>query len=246
MMYIIYILWLVVATQILSPNKPKGSTKEPRVFVDFWHAATYIEALGVMWIYLLTYLPIFLSTEAAEVRNVISEGPSGNFEVVEEWIRYHKRRRSTGSVFRTAWKRYNVYAVARRYLTRFAVRFSELYVSPGPKWRQWLLWAIAELLFPHYVVGIILGVLWAFSLGTLILSLYLSGLAYSWDFGQLLPAFMVLLPFQSFVSVIVGMFDTLCLMVCVLKQIVEASESERQPTRQHLELNGNGNGNTHI
>lgn len=67
-----------------------------------------------------------------------------------------------------------------------------------------MLWAAAELLFPWYIAGIILGVLWAFSLGALILSLYQSGLASSWDFGQLLPAVMVLLPFQSFISVIAG------------------------------------------
>jgi hypothetical protein len=208
MMYVIYILWLVVATQILSPNKPPGSEKEPRVIGDFWHAATYIEALGVMWIYLITYLPIFLSEKAAEVRNAIGEGPRGDFEVVKAWIGHHRRRRSTGSVIRTVWKRYNLYAVARRYLTRLAVRFSELYVSPGPKWRQWLLWGTAELLFPCYIAGIILGVLWAFSLGALILSLYQSGLASSWDFGQLLPAFMVLLPFQSLASVFAGTFPS--------------------------------------
>jgi hypothetical protein len=64
---------------------------------------------------------------------------------------------------------------------------------------------VAELLFPWYVAGIILGVLWAFSLGALILSLWQSGLASSWDFGQLLPGFMVLPPFQSLISVIAGM-----------------------------------------
>lgn len=204
MMYIIYILWLAVATQILSPKKPAGSEKLPRVIATFWHAATYIETLGVMWIYLITYLPIFLSKEAAEVRNVISHGSSGDFEVVKTWISYHRRRRSSGSVIRTRWKRYNLYAVVRRYLTRFAIRFSELYISPGPKWRQWLLWGTAELLFPCYIAGIILGVLWAFSLAALILSLYQSGLASSWDFGQLLPAFLVLLPFQSLASVFAG------------------------------------------
>ena len=46
MMYIIYILWLVVATRILSPNKPSGSEKLPRVIGDFRHAATYIVQIG--------------------------------------------------------------------------------------------------------------------------------------------------------------------------------------------------------
>jgi len=62
------------------------------------------------------------------------------------------------------------------------------------------------LLFPWYTAGIILGAVWVFSLGALILSLHQNGLTSSWDFGQLLPTFMVLLPFHSFVSAIAGMF----------------------------------------
>lgn len=205
MMYIIYILWLVVAAQILSPTKPRGSTKEPPAIAHFWHAATYIEALGVMWIYLITYLPIFLSKAATKVRNAISEGRERDFYVVNAWILHHRWRKPTAVERRTIWKRFNPYAVVRRFLTRFAVRFSELYVITRSIWLRRMLWVVAELLFPWYIAGIILGVLWAFSLGALILSLWQSGLASSWDFGQLLPAFMVLLPFQSLISAIAGM-----------------------------------------
>jgi hypothetical protein len=68
-----------------------------------------------------------------------------------------------------------------------------------------MLWVVAELLFPWYIAGIILGVLWAFSLGAITLILWQSGLASSWDFVQLLPALMVLLPFPSLISMVAGM-----------------------------------------
>jgi len=151
-MYAIHILWLVVAVEILQPNKPSGSTKEPRVIGDFWHAATYIEALDIMWIYLITYLLIFLSREAADVRNVISEGSDGDFEIVRKWVAHHRRRRrSTASARRPVLKRYNIYATVQRYITRLAVRFGELYVATGSNSSQRLLWIVAELLFPWYI-----------------------------------------------------------------------------------------------
>ncbi len=58
------------------------------------------------------------------------------------------RGRSTGSVFRPKLGQYNLYVIARRYRTRFAVRFSDAYVSPGPKWRRWFLEVCIEVWTP--------------------------------------------------------------------------------------------------
>lgn len=87
-MYIIYGLWLVVAVRIISPNKPKDSEKLPSVASKFRHAATVIEVIGIMWIYLLTYLPVFLSEQAAEVRTIVSRvSPSAQDIVfIREWL----------------------------------------------------------------------------------------------------------------------------------------------------------------
>lgn len=203
-MYLIFALWLIVAGQILAPDKPKDSEKKPKLISDFWHAATVIEAFGIMWVYLITYLPIFLSEDATRIRTIISEGSRGDIEVVRTWILRHQRRWSTHTISRAAWKRYNPYAVARRYLTQWAVHFGNSFVKAESRRQRWGLWVAAELLMPWYTTGIILGVLWVFSLGALILSLYQNGLASSWDFGQLLPAFMILLPFQSLVGALTG------------------------------------------
>jgi hypothetical protein len=214
-MYIIYILWMIPAGYILSPKKPHHSEKKTTVVARFWHATTVIEAIGMMWIYLITYLPIFLSEEAYTVRNVISEGSREDFEPVRAWIRRHEDRQSLGRVPRTTWKKYNPYAVSRRHLTRFALCFGKRYINEKSRWRRAILWALSELFFPFYVTGILLVLLWAYSLGALAFALRQSGLArYSWDFGQLLPVLMVLLPFQGLVTTISGksglFLDELC------------------------------------
>ncbi len=101
-----------------------------------------------MWIYLITYLPIFLSKDATDVRNIVSEGSEEKFQVVERWIDGQERSGSTGTISRAGWKRYNPYAITRRHLTRFAVRFVKSYTSPSPKWRRRMLWAVAGFCFP--------------------------------------------------------------------------------------------------
>jgi hypothetical protein len=204
-MYIIFVLWLVVAGQILAPDKPKDSDKKTKLISDFWHAATVIEIFGIMWVYLITYLPIFLSEDATKVRTIISDGSREDVEIVQAWIRRHQRRWSTRGASQTSWKRFNPYTVIRRHLTKWAVQFGSTFVEAKSTTHRWGLWFVAELLMPWYTTGIIIGGLWAFSLGALIFSLHQNGLTSSWDFGQLLPAVMIVLPFQSLVSAITGM-----------------------------------------
>ncbi|GFF25247.1 hypothetical protein IFM46972_01339 [Aspergillus udagawae] len=193
-MYIIYGLWLVVAVRILSPNKPKDSQKLPSLASRFWHAATVIEAIGIMWIYLLTYLPVFLSEQAMEVRTIVSRVSLSTQDIafIREWLALVKplsHSAASGSI----WHRYNPYAIAKRCLFKMAVAFSERIIS-----------LIVEVIFPWSTAGVWLALLWAFSLGALIYSLLQNGLTSSWDFGQLLPVFMILLPIVNLVTSIIG------------------------------------------
>lgn len=205
-MVLVYVLWLIIAILELSPNKPKDSDKKTSMLSNFWHTAITLEALGISWIFLIVYLPLFLSEEATTVRNVISEGREDRFEVIKTWTNHHRRRRSSlGSTGRVGWKRYNPYAIVRSQLTRLAVRFAEDYVQPASSAKRWLLWCTAELLFPWYIASSVITLVWIFSLGALIVSLVQSGLASdTWSFGQLLPAVLVLLPFQSFITAVAG------------------------------------------
>ena len=204
-MFIVYGLWLIVGIMELNPNKPKNSEKKESALSQFWHAAVVIEALAIFWIYLICYLPLFLSKEATAVRDAISKRDERHFDEIRSWIMYHRRRRSTGFASHTGWRRHNPYAVIRRRLTRLAVKFAEFYIKPMTPSRRWWLWLAAELMFPWYIASIVLSITWLFSLGALIVSLIQSGLASdTWSFGQLLPAVLVLLPFGSFVTAVAG------------------------------------------
>ncbi|KAG2001108.1 hypothetical protein GB937_010496 [Aspergillus fischeri] len=204
-MYIIYGLWLVVAVRILSPNKPKDSEKLSSLASKFWHAATVIEAISIMWIYLLTYLPVFLSEQAMEVRTIVGRvSPSAQDIVfIREWLALVKPLSHSGASD-SIWHRYNPYVIAKPCLFKTAVAFSERYVETDSKLTRWILSLIAEVIFPWRMAGVWLALLWAFSLGALIYSLLQNGLTSSWDFGQLLPVFMTLLPIVSLVTSIIG------------------------------------------
>jgi hypothetical protein len=204
-MYIIYGLWLVVAVRILSPDKPKDSEKLPAPASRFWHAATVIEVVGIMWIYLLTYLPVFLSEQAAEVRTIVSRVSPSTQDIVfiREWLALVKPL-SQGGDSGSVWHRYNPCVLAKRCLFKTAAAFSERYVETDSKLTRWILSLIAEVIFPWRMAGVWLALLWAFSLGALIYSLLQNGLTSSWDFGQLLPVFMILLPIVSLVTSIFG------------------------------------------
>ena len=206
-MFVVYGLWFIVAMMELAPYKPKNSTKKASTLSQFWHAAIVIEALSIMWIYLIVYVPLFLSEEGTVVRSIISERDETRFESIRIWIMQHKRRRSSGFSNRMGWRSYNPYALARSKLTDLAVKFAHLYVQPMSATRRWFLWLSAELLFPWQIASYVITLTWVFSLAALIVSLVQSGLATdSWKFGQLLPAVLVLLPFSSLATAIAGKF----------------------------------------
>ena len=200
-MHSIYILWLVVAGHVLTRRRPEcHGPKLPRRIRIFWHAVTLTEIFGIMWIYAITCIPIFLSDDATRVRDAISNDDETSFVFVSNWIS-KRARPDTMSV----WERFSPYTI----VTPFAACFIKSYINEQLNWRCWMLRLAAELLFPWRTAGLILAILWLLSLGALILTLLQNGLAKSWDFGQLLPTFMVLLPFHTLVAAIAGMFTYL-------------------------------------
>ncbi|GAQ05356.1 hypothetical protein ALT_2677 [Aspergillus lentulus] len=179
--------------------------KLPSVVSKFWHAATVIEAIGIMWIYLLTYLPVFLSEQAMQVRTIVSRVSPSAQEIVfiREWLATVKPL-SHNATSGPIWHRYNPYVIAKQRLFKIAVAFSDRYVQTDSKLTRWILSLVAEVIFPWRMAGVWLALLWAFSLGALIYSLLQNGLTSFWDFGQLLPVFMILLPIVSLVTSIIG------------------------------------------
>lgn len=162
MMYTVYILWFVVAVVILIPKEPNDSPKDSQAGSNFWHWATGIEIVGIMWIYIQACLQVFTSDKETEAKPASREsGRSINTPA-------SGGERETGSGL-----------CLKMYLRWFAVG------DP--------------------VIGLSLGSLWAFSLGALTYSLVQAHLTSSWGFGQLLPTFMVLLPFQSLITAVASM-----------------------------------------
>jgi hypothetical protein len=82
-------------------------------------------------------------------------------------------------------------------LSALVMRFCKLYLKPKNWLLQALLWVIAEIIFPIRFGNILLFILLIIGIINVILDMVTSGLQKSWGFGQLLPAFMLLLPFFS-------------------------------------------------
>ena len=208
-MYIIYILWLVIIVQILKPEKTSNaSPKLPGPTSKFWHAASYIEAIGIMGLYIITYLPIFFSKEAMRVRICIAMNPDELQEALNDWRPYRRDAKSWFKEYSRT-DRMNLYKVIRSSLTRFAVEFSKAYVKQGrSSWNRNLLWIASEILLPFYVTPFLLIVLWAFGLGFMGFKVSQNNLSVDWSFGQLLPPMLVVLPLQSFIGSFAGMLTT--------------------------------------
>ncbi|KAF2185955.1 hypothetical protein K469DRAFT_631827 [Zopfia rhizophila CBS 207.26] len=206
-MYAIYALWLRVAVRML--QGPKSGSAKITPVIKFWYGAVSIEVVGVTWIYLVTYLPIFLSDDATRVRDAIASGED-LAESVQEWRGATKIRRLLSAL--TSYSllgRLNPYAFVRRLVTRFARKFCDAYVGTTSVQRKTFLWWAAELLFPWSTAPVFLGVLWAFSLAALIFSLTQSRTDETWDLGQLLSMFMFVLPIQTLITHIASTYFSL-------------------------------------
>ncbi|KAL4888816.1 hypothetical protein BDV59DRAFT_134649 [Aspergillus ambiguus] len=208
-MYIIYLLWLIVAIHILDPEESEDPNKLPSTASRFWHAATIIEAIGILWIYIFTCLSTSLSDEEAEIRGIIgrcSHSPP-DLDTIQRWIELHANTTGPVKDVPTRWWKQPSYVITSWLMMPTALWYSREYIATHSVARRWLLCCVAEVFFPWQTASIWLAILWAFSLGALIYSLIQNGLAASWGFGQLLPLFMVLLPFQNLITAITDIGD---------------------------------------
>ncbi len=94
--------------------------------------------------------------------------------------------------------------VARSLITRLAVCYAHCYIKSRRPWSRRLVWVVAELLFPWYTTVFLLVAFWTFGFGVMAINLVQNGLASTWSLGQLLPPFMILLPFQTPVGDVAG------------------------------------------
>jgi hypothetical protein len=204
-MYIIYILLLVAIVHILKPNhKENGRPKLSSPLTKFWHATSYIELVGIFWVYLITYLPIFLSKEAMRVRICLAMNANELPSALAEWEPYQRQMDKWFDQYtRITW--FNPYKVIRSHLTKSAVVFSRRFEKAGP-WARILFWTFSEILFPFWSTPVLLLILWLYGLGFMGLRIAQNNVTTNWSFGQWLPIFVVLLPFHTFIGSIAGEF----------------------------------------
>ncbi|RDW58273.1 hypothetical protein BP5796_12203 [Coleophoma crateriformis] len=189
-MYIIYILLLVALVHILKPDhKVNDRPKLASPMAKFWHGASYIEIIGILVLYLATYLPIFLSKEAMKVRICLAMNANELPAALAAWKPYQRRKDMWFREYiRASW--FNVYKVIRSRLTKFAVIFCQYYVNAG---------CVPVLGYAGAVTYYV-----AFGLGFMGLKVVKNNLTTNWSFGQLLPVFVVLLPFHTLIGSIAG------------------------------------------
>jgi hypothetical protein len=189
LMMVVFALWATIGYYMLHPAGPRHKTKP---IVRFWHGATYIEFLGVSWAYILTCVPIFISDEATAVCKAISSDDMLRFG--ESLIISEK------SCMSSSRKWYN--PVALLDLPRSVVIRLLFSVKVSSKWKASVLGIIFSIFFSRRCTGIVLFILWSFSLSALGVGFHSSKGGMNWDFGQALSLAMVFLPLQSLPSTI--------------------------------------------
>ena len=204
-MYTIYVLWIVIAICELQPEKVMDCVKKRTALGNYWSATMVLEGLYTPLLYLAAYLPTFASKQGIEVRHVISRNDGHDSHIIEHWIEERQRRLHIG--LEGTWKFYGGgYGVLFHFCDYCGLKFARAFVKSRMQWQRWMLWVIAELFWPCYIAQILLSGVWLYSLIAITVSLAESGIAsMEWDFGQLLPAVLVVLPVQSLVSSIAGM-----------------------------------------
>ncbi|MCJ1441576.1 MAG: hypothetical protein MMC23_002065 [Stictis urceolatum] len=185
LMYAIYIMWLVIAIHILDPHKPGNSTKLPTPAARFRHAATFIKVFSVLWIYLFTYLPIFLSAEAIRVREGTAESRTSTSHIDHyahrvAWVgSISLRRKSSASQKRSILTYLHVYKHFRSQITRFVLWFNGYFYRQRDGWYRTLLWAGGEVIFPWRSTGLCIAFVWMFGLAVMIVNVVQENLSHA-------------------------------------------------------------------
>lgn len=84
-------------------------------------------------------------------------------------------------------------------ITAWALQLCKWYIAVRPGLSHTIA-VLAELLFPWHLLSFTLWLLFILSLTTLIIDMSSSGSAATWGFGQLLPTFLILLPFFTLIE----------------------------------------------
>jgi hypothetical protein len=185
-MIVVFGLWATIGYYMLHRSGPYYKTPP---IVRFWHGATYFEYFGVFWAYILTCVPIFISNEAIGVGRAISSndtcGLGGRLRIWKE------------KCILSSPKWCNPVSLLTLLVIRILFSFDK-----GPKCMAYALSITFRVLFSRNGIGVMLFILWLFTLSALGVAFFTGKKGMAWDFGQLLSLAMVVLPLQSIPSAI--------------------------------------------
>lgn len=190
---LVYGLLLGIYIRSLTPNT--STIPRPRLTTPltiFWHAAYVIMALGLLWTYLITYLPIFVPGEAYRAREAIAYGTA------IEHVGQITIRTSMQTSYELWIQQEELHARARLRM-RFGLWVTRKYLHARKGIHQTFWWCLIETVFPFYCTPILLGIFFAFGMVMLAINIWQTGWDLTWSFGQLLPPFLILLPVQALI-----------------------------------------------
>lgn len=195
LVYATFAMWFYSNVEGLQ-RYPAGAKDFKNPLFSFNFLVQIAEVFGLVSLYVTICISMYVSDRALETRKALSGGSDHDIPVILAWVEIHH------ATFQCT----PVSIRIRNPLTCFAVWFCDLYLRAKPLGRKFL-WVVAEFLFPWYTTSILLGILW--TLGVYLLGYDLSkwGSVQSWGFGQLLPMFLVVLPFLTLAESYAGAFD---------------------------------------
>ena len=156
--------------------------------------ASIIDMVGSIYVFWNIFLSLFVTDNAINARKAIGKGlrpaPADQQLIKECLPRQHHSQLPQDIPGPLS-------LMLREPLSWLFGKFCQSYLVPKSPLLQALLWALAEVIFPIRSGSILLFILLIIGIINVILDMIQSGLRKSWGFGQLLPTFMLLLPFFS-------------------------------------------------
>lgn len=182
-----FLLWLLI---------------EITVSTRYWDSAAAIvplfSILGIAWAFWGMCLSLFATDLALKARRAIGRqgtATTAQGQHIVEWIESHHQDHSLPRTL----SEHTIFAL-RRTLSWLFEQYCRIYIATEYPPLKSFFWFVAEIFFPFrtgYVGACIQVFLFIIGISKLALDLAFSGLTSTWGFGQLLPTFMVFLPFFS-------------------------------------------------
>lgn len=161
-----------------------------------------VQLFGIMWVFWDLFLSIFSTDETLRVRKAMGQSSKANDESRSLLRDYIEDSRTSYGHHGGLRQRSFVSGTISKVFAKLCI----VYLAAETPYRQFWSWVAIEVICPFRFGNMMQSVLFGLGLISLIMDMPQIGLINSWGFGQLLSAFMVILPFLSLVEACNGGF----------------------------------------